>query len=1066
VGLTIRQLEAVAVQEPMRDTCIVAGPGSGKTTVLVEYFKRLVASGTDPLRILAITFTEKAASNMQTKLGLAFRERGYVSTVHAFCARLLRENAIFAGIDPEFYVMDERESERERRVAVGEALDSMFARQPERMRALMRGLSAADTGAAILDAYDAIRAAGVSLDELERFPAPLAVDISTQIEKLRGRPPATWKFEQQAYFAEVQDGAERILAALPNGPEPTLRAMQSFTCNLQKLKRGHAMYELLKSIKGVLLPELEYSLITEYYAAERATIFALLAHFDDLYRKRKQHSGGLDYDDLEEYAVRLLEENPEVQRRVLGQFDQVLMDEFQDTNGRQARLLKLLRPPERFYAVGDINQSIYGFRHAEPGVFREYRDAVARDGNRLVELVENFRSRPDILLAVEAVLRDAPGIEPRPLVPGLSFPDKADPSVEILAAVADDLDIALQMEAQWMAARILELEGRLQVHSKPAGFRDFAVLVRNSEVLSEFTRAFDDFGIPYLVNRGKGFYETREVVDLIELLRVLVNPRDEIAMAAVLRSPFVEVSDEALLRLRLLGNIGGAMECLNPDALAGFTPDDAAKLAGFHDQLARWRASRDYTAIDQLLARAIDECGYESTVGPRGMANIEKFLAQARAGGARQSLAEFLEEIELVRASKPREPDAPPEDSANAVKIMTVHSAKGLEFPVVFLATLHKGIESGPGGISFSPRIGLGARWRHPLADGKDRDKDDAFQHAIREELKQREEEEGHRLLYVAMTRAEEHLVLSFSNDGKKPSNWAELIKNSLHLDLGAPHRETLTITAPGGAQARVLVRCVNAPPDRPARRERDETAAPVQWLARPVVGDQYDGQANVTSIALFADCPRRYYLSRYLGFETSPHATGAEDGGSDLSASDFGKQVHALLAGASVESPNPEAARLAQAFRSSALGRRADQAVVEREFDFLMEVENLVLRGQIDLWFEDRGGTVLVDYKTDRVDAAGAPARAEQYGQQLRLYALALDRLNGRAPLEAYIYFLRPNVAVPVDLRPSLFNAPEPLVRAFREAQEHSHFPLNEGEHCRFCPHFGGLCPAGEPHP
>jgi ATP-dependent helicase/nuclease subunit A len=1073
VGLTTRQLEAVAVQETARDTCIVAGPGSGKTTVLVEYFERLVANGTDPLRILAITFTEKAANNIREKLAHAFHdrteirgrlERAYVSTVHGFCARLLKENAIFAGIDPEFYVMDERESARARRVAVDEALDTMFAGQPERLRALMSGLSAGDTGAAILDAYDAIRAAGVDLDELERFPAPPAlpaIDLRAAIEELRRQPRRAWKFEQLAHLAEVQDGAERILAALPNGPEPTLRAMRSFACNLQKLKRGNPTYELVKSLKSVLLPELEYSLVTEYYAAERATILALLARFDSLYRERKQQAGGLDYDDLEEYAVRLLEENPEVQRRVQGQFDQVLMDEFQDTNGRQARLLKLLRPPDRFYAVGDINQSIYGFRHAEPRVFREYRDAVARDGHRLVELVENFRSRGDILLAVESVLRDAPGIEARPLLPGLSFPDKADASVEILAAVADDVDAALQLEAQWMAARIVELEGRLQVHQKPADFRDFAVLVRNSEVLAEFTRAFDDFGIPYLVNRGKGFYETREVVDLIELLRVLVNPRDEIAMAAVLRSPFVEVSDEALLRLHLLGNIGGEVERLAPGTLDGFAPDDAAKLARFHGQLERWRASRDYAPIDQLLARAMDECGYESTAGPRGAANIEKFLAQARAAGARQSLAEFLEEIELVRASKPREPDAPPEDSANAVKIMTVHSAKGLEFPVVFLAALHKGIESGPGGISFSPRIGLGARWRHPLATGKD--KDDAYQHAIREELKQREEEEGHRLLYVGMTRAEEHLVLSFSSDGGKLANWAELVRSSLHLDLAAPHQETITITTPGGEQAPILVRCVNAPPDRPARRKRDDAAAPAQWLARPTVAEQYDAQANVTSVALFADCPRRYYLSRYLGFETPPRGTGEEDGDSDLSASDFGKQVHALLAGAIVESPDPEAARLAQAFRNSALGRRADRAVVEREFDLLMEVENLVLRGQIDLWFEDGGGTVLVDYKTDRVDTAGARARAEQYGQQLRLYALALERLNGRAPQEAYIYFLRPNVAVPVDLRPSLFNAPEPLVRAFREAQEHSHFPLNEGEHCRFCPHFGGLCPAGD---
>ena len=168
-------------------------------------------------------------------------------------------------------------------------------------------------------------------------------------------------------------------------------------------------------------------------------------------------------------------------------------------------------------------------------------------------------------------------------------------------------------------------------------------------------------------------------------------------MAAVLRSPFVEASDEALLRLKLLGNIGGVLEGLTPDMLASFAPADAGKLARFRDQLARWRATRDYTAIDQLLLRAMDECGYPCPAGPRGVANIEKFLAQARAASARQTLAEFVEEIEILRESKPREPDAPPEDSANAVKIMTVHAAKGLEFPVVFLAAMHKGVDTNPG---------------------------------------------------------------------------------------------------------------------------------------------------------------------------------------------------------------------------------------------------------------------------------------------------------------------------------------------------------------------------------
>ena len=1040
MGLTDRQLEAAAVEETPRDTCVVAGPGSGKTTVLVAHFEQLVEKGVDPLRILAITFTDKAANNMRDRLAVKFQdhaeirgklERAYVSTVHGFCARLLKENAVFAGLDPEFYVMDERESLREQRRAVDEALDAMFAERPDRMRRLMRGLATVDAGAEVLQAYDAMRAAGVRVGDLSGFDAPPAVDIGAAIEEVRTlRPPRDWRFDQVAHLHEAQDWVQRIAASVGQGPEATLRAVRSFTCDLRKLKRGHRATDLLKALKDELLPALEYWLVTEFYAAERATIIELFGRFDALYREHKRQSGGLDYDDLEEYAVRLLEDHPDVRRRMQNQFDQVLMDEFQDTNGRQAKLLELLRPLDRFYAVGDINQSIYGFRHAEPRVFGGYRDAIERDGKRLVELVENFRSRPEILRAVETVTAGVDGIETRPLIAGLSFPETAEAPVEVLAAGTPEL------EAQWVAARILEFEGRLQLRTRVAEFRDFALLLRNSEVLSDFTRAFDDCGIPYLVNRGKGFYETREVVDLMHLMRVIVNPRDEISMAAVLRSPFVEASDEALLRLKGLGNIGAAVEGLTAATLAAFALPDAQKLGQFRDRLARWRATRNYTAIDQLLWRAMDECGYVCPGGPRGTANIEKFLGQARAAGAHQTLAEFVEEIEMVRESKPREPDAPPEDSANAVKIMTVHAAKGLEFPVVFLAAMQKGIDSSPGAIAFSPRVGLGARWRHPLGrtdKNKDDAKDDVFLHAIRQQLKQREKEEGHRLLYVAMTRAEERLVLSFSTSGKKPQNWAALVSD------------------------RLPVRALAEAPARAARREVSEADASVQWLPRPGLTDQHDSQATVTSVAMFADCPRRYYLSRYLGFEGARPGERTWDVESGLSASDLGMQVHTLLAGADLAQPDSQAVKLAEVFQKSALGRRAATAThAEREFDFLMEVENLVLRGQIDLWFEEGGRTVLVDYKTDR--ASGTDGR---YDLQLRLYALALERLNGRMPDEAYVYFLRSNTAVPVDLRPSLFDAPEITVREFREAQERQHFPLREGPHCRICPHYTRLCPA-----
>ncbi len=390
-----------------------------------------------------------------------------------------------------------------------------------------------------------------------------------------------------------------------------------------------------------------------------------------------------------------------------------------------------------------------------------------------------------------------------------------------------------------------------------------------------------------------------------------------------------------------------------------------------------------------------------------------------------------------MRESQPREPDAPPEDSANAVKIMTVHAAKGLEFPIVFLAAMHKGIDTDPGMVSFSPRIGLGARWNHPL-DGGAKKKDDSFQHAIRQELKRREKEESNRLLYVAMTRAEEHLALSFVDAGKTPQNWASVIA------------------------ANLAVREATPPPNRSASRARDEETASVELLQRPALSEQYDSQATVTSVALFADCPRHYYLSRYLGLDTPARPVENTAAGPGLSATDLGMQVHKILAAGPMEVPDPEAVKLAALFLNSSLGRRVAAATtVEREFDFLMEVENVVLRGQIDLWFEERGKIVLVDYKTDRVTAAEAPARAERYALQLRLYALALERLTGRMPAEAYLYFLRPNLAIPIDLRPSLFDAPEAIVREFRDAQDRQDFPLREGSHCRTCPHFTRLCPA-----
>lgn len=1065
---TSSQIEAVKVRRRPADTCVVAGPGSGKTTVLVEHFRRLVEAGVDPLRILAITFTEKAAANMRGKLAQAFAgndelrgrlERAWVSTVHGFCARLLRENAIFAGVDPDFHVMDEQESDRLQSRAGEEALDALLAENPEAARALMRGLATADVAGALLNVYDAMRCAGVPVARLEAYRAPDgpgAGELRELAGRLRGADTVGWTAAQRAHLADIVACCERMCGGDTFAP---------LVSNLNKLKRGSEAVGLVRELRA-LAPEVARGALTEYWAGARGTLMGLLARFDAAYRRDKQAAGALDYADLEEHAVRLLECRPEARERIRAQFGRVLMDEFQDTNGLQARLLELVRPPDGFYAVGDINQSIYGFRHAEPAVFARYRDEVAASGRPLVDLRENFRSRAEILRAVETILEGAEGIEPRALAPGREFARSAGPVVELLLASGDDAET---VEARWVARRIAELHGT-PLAKGPAAFGDFAVLVRNSEVLAGFAAAFDAAGIPYVVSRGKGFYETREVVDLMNLLRVVANPRDEISLAAVLRSPFAEVSDEALLRLRQAGgnsataplrsrhsnsepggpasgmrggNLGSALRRL--DAAGGYDPEDLDKLLRFRDQLARWREAAAYIGFDRLLLGAIEETGYPWDGGPRAAANIEKFLAYARAASARRTLDEFVEDMQLVRAANPREPEAPPDDALDAVKVMTVHSAKGLEFPVVFVAALHKGFDQSLGGLSFSPRYGLGARWRTP--DGGE-SHDDRFQHAIRQERHEREREESNRLLYVAMTRAEERLVMSAAGCRM----WAKLVCDALALDYGAERDGVVDFTSPAGEPWSLRVLATAAAPEpapAPLRAAEPDAPAPIV-VERPAITDQYDGNATVTAVNAFAACPRRYYLTHYLRLPVD----GAAGGGGGSSA-EFGSQVHALLAGQKVEDAVPEAVELAARFGAGAMGQRAARAArAEREFDFLLAVEDVVLRGQIDLWFEENGELALLDYKTDGVSAEEAPARAEGYAVQLRLYALALARVTGRAPDRAWVYFLRPDVAVPVEVTPARLAEAEETVRRFREAQSEMVFPPCEGPHCRTCAH------------
>jgi CRISPR/Cas system-associated exonuclease Cas4 (RecB family) len=223
-----------------------------------------------------------------------------------------------------------------------------------------------------------------------------------------------------------------------------------------------------------------------------------------------------------------------------------------------------------------------------------------------------------------------------------------------------------------------------------------------------------------------------------------------------------------------------------------------------------------------------------------------------------------------------------------------------------------------------------------------------------------------------------------------------------------------------------------------------------VAILSRPQPAGQVDATAPVTDISVFAQCPRKYYLSRYLRLPSTAHGSGG------TSAVQIGTDVHALLAGCHTGAADPEAEALANRFRTSDVGRESAAARNKHhEYDFVFALEDIVLRGQIDLWYERGGEIVLVDYKTDRTIGDLYP-----YQLQLQLYAHALERATGRMPARGCLYFLRANHIVEVDLSPLALNAARESVRRFRFAQQGLRFDMEPGEHCYRCEYASGACP------
>jgi ATP-dependent helicase/nuclease subunit A len=797
--LTEEQQQAIARRrEPL---LLAAGAGSGKTSVLVERFVRAVCEdGYAAERILAITFTARAAAELEQRVRARLLEMGapdaahalersYIGTFHSFCARLLRAHARATGLEHEqFVILDERVAARLRRRAFAAALEQ-FVQRGERADAvdLIAAYGADRARASVLEIFAALRSRGQLRPRLPS-PWPRLQSPSSQAPASRcwSQPPASRSWSQQP--------ASRSSLQLSTSPASSQRSASPSAAQLSLLE----------------LPPAETAATTSEPAPDPAEVDRegarvlslwgeLLELFGRHYEDGKRTRDGLDFDDLELRAGALLAADEQLRRSWAQRFELVMVDELQDVNPRQLELVLALER-ENLFTVGDRWQSIYGFRHADVSLFAKRQEQLSERGQSL-RLEHNFRGRGELLEAVNVVFAARFGEAFTPLRAGREsareHEARAEPLVELLLCDRSGWDAQRaraaptarpwrEAEARQLAARVAGLvgDGRAQLG-------EVAVLLRGTGDIECYERALGEHGLNTIASAG-AFWQRQEIADVLAYLRALCDPLDEPALYGTLAGPFAGLSAGALGLLaqeaRTAGE--GLWEVARETAHERLTADERRRLAGLCAWLERERELAPELELAQLIERATRRWAHAFGVetvqpaerrpngasgspnGARRLANIRRLIELAgeweRSEG--RDLRGFLDEAALretgggflAGAETVAEPDAPVDGAAGeAVRLMSVHAAKGLEFDVVCVADLGRTPSTAmPDLLVDDERIGLRLIG---LDDPRPRAALEYEQLAAERREAQAAEED--RIVYVAMTRARERLLLSAAVD-------------------------------------------------------------------------------------------------------------------------------------------------------------------------------------------------------------------------------------------------------------------------------------------------------------
>jgi len=1138
-NLTRTQQKALALD---KHVSVTAGAGSGKTKILIERFLKIVLDDHKKIhRILAITFTNKAAGEMRGRLSseinnlleietgqtarqklLYIRDRlnsAAVSTIHSFCAKILREFPLECGLSPDINELDELQNIVLKQQAVEKTFSKINSLAAEEIRVewvpLFKTLGSSRVKNMLIVALGSPYSMDRILEQFKNTSAesylqflndkwlelikvslpPVDFDsFAGQVRSILKNDNTADKKEKALQIQKILENYLSVLGKEENTELEHFAAFVKLTAALTtndgtayknlahlgtKKSWSSESGEILTALNGdcsvysAALAELNIGLP----AGEIDRIwFELFERFLELYKKTrniyrqlKADSAGIDFEDLQLLTLKLLSENDAVRSEIVSRYDYIMVDEFQDTNELQWEIIRRLAAENdslgqnNLFVVGDPKQSIYGFRDADIRVFQSVRKQFAEaagetaeeeyDGNVVFE--DSFRFLPRlnsfINFQFSHTLQQSAGnpfeISYQPLNAKRDVPDSGWAGLALLD----------ENETDYIAETITVLikEGRPcfvfqddEEVERPVQYGDIAILLRSRNNLLDIEQSLRRLNIPYKTAGGTGFWQRQEIFDFYHLLRFLNNPDDDFALIGVLRSRMIMLSDALLYFLakeegpHYLDKIRQAQDSSN------FSEEEKTELHDLHQLLHKWVSCRDRMTLSALLDMILDDIQLKTQLmsqinGEQLAANAAKLIESAQffdesgPGG----LQEFISRTDDLIEMEMREGEAQINlEDSGTVKIMTIHAAKGLQFPVVFVPFINSQVKKSRT-VMLDSDLGMAVKMKN---------NDHLLYRLLRSRMLQKESAEAKRLFYVAATRASNYLFISacaeegkikngtalswmidvFSESGHDLQESDSIEEQGFTLDIA--HGFEITVAA--ADDSAVLKKGISELRQTLSRDNKEadvpEFLLPLKDTAGPLV-------FSATRLMTYINDEQEYYRRYHLGFFENDYETFAKDVFDSDSGLLKGRIIHRFLElrrGDAEEDLDvidqvlfdyevfdletqtklrQEIFEACEKIEKSADGRKILFAAESRnEISLTMRLGDDYFTGTIDRMFRNESGIwEAADYKTNRIGTGQVNDESKKYKWQIEAYALLLSRLFPEQ--ETYpvsLYYLKPD--------------------------------------------------------